>query len=213
MVTRRLARSYLTLESEKLLQVPSALANSKLERLLALGREINDTRSKIRIATDQLGKEWSVDIQKEGVEDLVLAREALRGDLELKISEARGLIPVVEELVANFEEQMKRIENGKKLHQGLARIEEIRGDSRGAIEHKSTAGKRRIQILELQNLIAALGDLKRDVTSRREVISCPRCSSYDLQYTITPSELGFSLYKCNRCSNAWRVQHFSIQIG
>jgi len=203
----------MTLEGEELLQVPSTLANLKLGRLLSLGREINDTRSRIKIASEHLGREWVAGSIKEGLEDLALARESLRGDLEREIAQARELMPTVEVLVLRFEEQIKSIENGKKLHQGLARIEEMRGEPNGAVEYRVAAGKDKLQILELQNLIAALGDLKRDLTSRREVISCPKCSSYDLQYRITPSELGFSLYRCNKCDNSWRVQRFSMQIG
>lgn len=179
-----------------------------------MGREINDTKSKIRIATDHLGKDWeAADASNEVDEDLELAREALRHDLENKIAEAKEHMPVVEELVSEFEEQIRSIEKKRKLHQGLARIEEMQGESRGAVEHRNAAAMEGTQARELQNLIAALSDLKRDVTSRRELISCPKCSSYDLQYMITRSELGFSLYKCNRCSNAWRIQRFSIQIG
>lgn len=203
----------MTLEGEELLQVPSTLVNLKLGRLFSLGREINDTRSRIKIASEHLGREWVAGSIKEGMEDLALARESLRGDLEREISEARELMPAVEELVLKFEEQIKSIENGKKMHQGLARIEEMRGVPSGATEYMAAVGRDKLQIMELQNLITALGDLKRDLTSRREVISCPKCSSYDLQYRIAPSELGFSLYNCNMCDNAWRVQHFSMQIG
>jgi len=203
----------MTVEGEELLQVPSTLVNLKLEKLYSLGKEINETRSRIKIASDHLGSEWAAGSIKEGLEDLALARESLRGDLEKEIAEARELMPTVEELVLKFEEQIQSIENGKKLHQGLARIEEMRGKPSGATKHRAAARKDNLQVLELRNLITALSDLKRDLTSRREVISCPRCSSHDFEYRVTPSELGFSLYRCSKCDNAWRVQHFSIHIG
>lgn len=213
MVTWQNIPPKLKVEGEKLLEVPSAMTNSKFGRLFALGREINDTRSKIKVANDHLARELSTGLRTDGAEDLALAREVLRGDLEREMAEANELIPIVEELVYDFQEQIKSIENGKKVQQGLARIEEMRGEPGGAVGHRRAAGRDRVQILRLKNLIAALGDLKHDLTSRKEVISCPKCASYDMQYRITPSELGFSLYKCNRCSNAWRVRRYSMQIG
>ena len=99
------------------------------------------------------------------------------------------------------------------LHQGLAKIETMGGSSLRSGDFDAAAAGDRMQIAELTNLISALDELERDITTRKEVVSCPRCSSHDVSYRISPSELGFTLYKCSGCTNAWRIQQFSMKIG
>ena len=152
----------LTLKSEERTGAPSVLAEPRFERLLTIGQQINDLRSKIRLATEYIGKAEP----KSDVEDVVLAREALRGDLERDFEEARDLMPIVDELVAKFDEQAKSIESRKKLHQGLAKIEGLAGRSPRLNELEGSVESDRAQIAELENLISALTELEKDLTGR-----------------------------------------------
>ena len=200
---------HLTLTDEEDAPVPSVLADARLQRLLTIGQEINALRSKISVATKYIGGTSVTG----GAEDVVLAREALRRDLERDVDEARELMPIVDELVSKFEEQIRSLEDMKKVHEGLAKIEGLTGATTGRNELEAATSKDRERISELENLVGALDDLGKDLSLRREVVSCPRCSSHEISYRITPSEMGFSLYRCNKCGNAWRTRHFSMRIG
>jgi len=199
----------LSLADEENAAIPSALADARLQRLLTIGQQINALRSKISLATKYIGTAGTAG----DAEDVVLAREALRRDLERDFGEARELMPIVDKLVSKFEEQIKSLENTKKVHEGLAKIEELSGATGGRDELEAAASKDRARIYELENLISALDDLGRDITMKKEVVACPRCSSHRIAYRITPSEMGFSLYRCNICGNAWRTIQFSMQVG
>jgi len=189
--------------------VHSTLDDADLQRLLTIGQEINTLRSKIGIATNYIG---SPDARGD-TEEVVLAREALRRDLERDINEARELMPVVDRLVLKFEEQIKSLQETKKVHEGLAKIERLSGVTARIGELEEAAAKDRAQISELESLVAVLDDLGKDLSLRREVIKCPRCSSNEVSYRIAPSEVGFSLYRCNKCGNGWRTRKFSIRVG
>jgi len=199
----------LTLAGEENALVHSALADARLQRLLTISEEINALRSKISVATKYIG---SADVAGDS-EDVGLAREVLRRDLERDFDEAKELIPVVDEFVSKFAEQISSLEDRKKVHEGLAKIEGLSGAIAGRAELEAAANKDRGQISELENLIGALDDLEKDLSLRREVVSCPRCSSHEISYRITTSEMGFSLYRCNRCRNTWRTRQFSMRIG
>jgi DNA-directed RNA polymerase subunit M/transcription elongation factor TFIIS len=199
----------LKLADEEDASVRSVLADARLQRLLTIGQEINALRSKIRVATKYIGSKGATG----GAEDVVLAREALRRDLERDLEEAKELMPIVDELVSKFEEQVKSLEDMRKVHEGLAKIEGLSGATTGCSELEAAASKDRERISELESLVGALDDLGKDLSLRREVVSCPRCSSHEISYRITPSEMGFSLYRCNKCGNAWRIRQFSLRIG
>lgn len=189
--------------------VRTALSDARLQRLLTIGQEINALRSRIGIATRYIGSLDSSD----DAEAVDLAREALRRDLERDFDEVRELMPIVDELVLEFEEQIRSLEGRRKIHQGLAKIESLSRSTAGVGELEAEEGKYRAQISELEKLIAVFNDLERDLSLRREVITCPRCSSHEISYRIAPSEMGFSLYRCNKCGNAWRTVQFSMRIG
>ena len=199
----------MTLTDEESARVRSLLADARLQRLLTFGQEINALRSKISIATNYIRNAGATG----DTEDVVLAREALRRDLERDFDEAKKLMPIVDGLVSKFEEQIRSIENRKKVHEGLAKIEGLSGATTGRGELEAASIKDREQIFELENLIGTLDDLEKDLSLRREVVLCPRCSSHEISYQIAPSEMGFSLYRCNKCGNAWRIRRFSMQIG
>lgn len=122
-------------------------------------------------------------------------------------------MPIVDELVSKFEEQIRLLEDRKKVHERLAKIDGLMGATTGRAELEAAASKDRRQISKLENLIGAFDDLEKDLSLRREVVSCPRCSSRETSYWITTSEMGFSLYQCNNCGNAWRIRQFSMRIG
>ena len=193
----------------KSLRVRSLLADARLQRLLTFGQEINALKSKISIATNYIRNADATG----DMEDVVLAREALRRDLERDFDEAKELMPIVDELVSKFEEQIRSIEDRKKVHEGLAKIEGLSGATTGRGELEAVSIKNREQIFELENLVDTLDDLGKDLSLRREVVLCPRCSPHEISYQIAPSEIGFSLYRCNKCVNAWRIRRFSMQIG
>lgn len=199
----------MTLANEENAPVHSVLADDRLQRLLTIGQEINALRSKISVATKYVRSAGAT----AGSEDVVLARETLRRDLERDVGEARELMPVVDELVSKFQEQIRSLEDMKKIHEGLAKIEALSGTTTEHGELEAAASKDRERISELENLVGTLDDLGKDLSLRREVVSCPRCSSHEISYRITPSEMGFSLYRCNKCGNAWRTRQFSMRIG
>ncbi len=190
-------------------KVPVALTDPRLEKLLAAGKQINALRSKIGKATQYLkAADPTAD-----VEDVALAREALRGELDQQRRDAGELIPVVEELVSKFDQQIKTLQERRKLHQGLAKIEGMTGSTLRSDDYDAAAASDRVQISQLGNLISALDELERDITQRRDAVTCPRCSSNEITYNISLTDLGFSLYKCDACSNSWRVQQFSMKVG
>jgi DNA-directed RNA polymerase subunit M/transcription elongation factor TFIIS len=189
--------------------VSSALADDRLQRLLTIGQEVNTLRLKIGIATKYIASEDT----RGGAENVVLAREVLRRDLERDIDEARELMHVVDKLMLKFEELIGSIEDRKKVHEGLVKIESLSGLTTEVGELEAAIGKDRAQISELENLVAVFDDLGKDLSLRRDVIECPRCYSPAISYRIAPSEMGFSLYRCNKCGNAWRIRQFSMRIG
>ena len=199
----------MTLAHEDNDPVRSVMADSRLQRLLAFGKEINALRSKISIATQYIR---SADTTGDA-EDVVMAREALRRDLERDFDEAKELMSVVDELVSKFEAQIRSLEDRKRVHEGIAKIESLSGATTRHVELEAAASKDREQISQLKNLVGTLDDLGKDLSLRREVVLCPRCSSHEVSYQITPSETGFSLYRCNKCGNTWRIRQFSVRVG
>jgi DNA-directed RNA polymerase subunit M/transcription elongation factor TFIIS len=199
----------LSLADEENDSVHSVTVDPRLQRLLAFGKEINALRSKISVATQYIRSTATAG----DAEDVVVAREALRRDLKRNFDEAKELMPVVDELVSKFEEQIKSLEDRKRVHEGLAKIEGSSGATAARAELEAAASKDREQISKLENLVNTLDDLGKDLSLRREVILCPRCSSHEISYQITPSEMGFSLYRCNKCGNTWRIRQFSMRVG
>ena len=199
----------MAVRGEQATSVPTALADPRLEILLQKGRQINTLRSKIGKATEYLKKaEPTAD-----VEEVALAREVLRGELDQRRRDASEYVPVVDELVSQFEEQIRSIQDRRKVNQGMAKIEELSGTPLHSSGYDAEAAADRMQISELGNLISALDELERDVTSRKDPVFCPRCSSSEITYKLSMTELGFSLYRCDSCSNAWRVLQFSLKVG
>ena len=82
----------MSVTGEQKTKVPGILSDSRLENLLSTGQLINSLRSKIGVATDYIKRAEP----GKDVEDIYLAREALRGELEQQFREARELMPVVD---------------------------------------------------------------------------------------------------------------------
>ena len=185
------------------------LTEPKIERLLTLGREINDLLFKVNAATSYLAQN-SAAPDYDAVE---VARTQLARDLSKDYTEAEGLLLHLDEAVAKLEEQRTGLENVHKMNVGLAKIEGLSGSDKHGKFVKAAAATR-VRISELGNLISALDALGRDLgKTRRSPHLCPRCASHKVSYRITPSETGFTLYKCDDCGNAWRITEFSIHVG
>ncbi len=185
----------------------SLLVNDpKLERLLTIGKEINGLLVKINAATAYLARgEAPVDF--EAVE---IARSQLARDLSRDYVEARELFPALDEMIGRLQEEKRLLENVHKMNVGLARIEGLSGTEKQR-QFSEVAESTKAKVGEVDNMIRALDELQGDLgTSRRQPHLCPRCSSAKLSYKITPSELGYSLYVCDDCGNAWRIARFSI---
>ena len=185
------------------------LTDPRLERLLTVAKEINDLLAKITAASNYLADPKGT----EDFEEVEIARSQLSRDLARGYSEARELLPSVEEVIVRLEERAKDLENARKMSVGLARIEGLSGTGKQKrfLEDAETT---KAKVSEIENLIDALGALQADLSSvRRTPRSCPRCSSSRVSYRLTPSELGFTLYKCEDCDNAWRITSFTLRSG
>ncbi len=197
-------------KSQEKFQPTTFLADSRFERLLTIGKEMNDLRAKIGVATA-----YMMDRKGSGeAEDVEYAREELVRDLKRDSEEAGELMPVIDEIISKFQEQIRFIDKRRKLNRGLAHIEGMTGADDRSQEFQKVAVAEGAQVSELENLIYALDSFGRDLSSRStHVISCPRCSSKNISYRLTPSDLGFTLYKCGVCSNAWKITEFSLKVG
>jgi beta-phosphoglucomutase-like phosphatase (HAD superfamily) len=100
------------------------LVDPNLERVLTLGRKINDLLYKITAAAKYInqGSPDSVEVEA--------ARSELIRDLSRDMDEARDLLPGLDELVSKLEEKGKRLENARMVNAGLARIEGISGSGK-----------------------------------------------------------------------------------
>lgn len=184
------------------------LADPRLERLLTIAKEINDLLVKIHVATSYLSGKEDV----EDFEEVEVARTQLSRDLAREFSEARELLPCIDEIIAKLEDQGRDLENSRKMSVGLARIEGLSGTEKQK-QFLDAAEAAKAKVSEIDNLVGALGALHHDLSSnRRTPHACPRCSSTKVSYRLTPSELGFTIYRCEGCSNAWRITEFSIRI-
>jgi DNA-directed RNA polymerase subunit M/transcription elongation factor TFIIS len=187
--------------------ISALLTDPKLERLLTIAKEINDLLVKITAASDYLASPKGTG----DFEEVEIARTQLSRDLARDYSEAEELLPSLDEIVAKLDEQARDLENARKMSIGLARIEGLSGtgkQKRFLDDAQSTEAK----VSEIENLVGALGALQEDLSSRRRTAhSCPRCSSANVLYRLTPSELGFTIYKCENCDNAWRITNFTLR--
>jgi DNA-directed RNA polymerase subunit M/transcription elongation factor TFIIS len=182
------------------------LSDPRLERLLTIGKETNDLRVKIKAATGYLARESKAD----DLEAVEVARNQLARDLSRELAEAKALMPALDEIVYNLQEQERNLENVRKMNVGLARIEGLSGTGRkkGFLDAADSA---KAKIESIENLIGSFDSLQEDLSSpRRAPHVCPRCSSVRVSYRITPSDLGYTLYRCDDCTNAWRIMVFSI---
>jgi DNA-directed RNA polymerase subunit M/transcription elongation factor TFIIS len=187
--------------------VNALLADPKLERLLTIAKEINDLLVKITAASDYLASPKGTG----DFEEVEIARTQLSRDLARDYSEAEELLPSLDETVAKLEEQARDLANARKMSIGLARIEGLSGTGKQK-RFLDDAESAQAKISETENLIGALEALQGDLSSRRRTPhSCPRCSSANVRYRLTPSELGFTIYKCESCDNAWRITSFTLR--
>jgi DNA-directed RNA polymerase subunit M/transcription elongation factor TFIIS len=185
------------------------LSDPRFERLLTVARQMNDLRVRIRVATDYIlaGED------KKSVGEVEFAREELVRDLDKNFDEAAKLISVIDEIVGKYQEQLHTLNKARKLNTGLAKIEMLTGSEEKSRDLEEVAVSESAQIHQIENLVSALDALERDLTTRRkESISCPRCNSRSITYRILPTDTGFTLYKCNECTNNWRIMQYSIRL-
>ena len=199
----------LTVSVENNAPVNTLLSDPRMDEIFRVGREMNELRSKIGAATDYIRKAQA----ETDLEDIVLAREALKKELNNNAIHVRTLTPVIEEMIIRFEGEVRSLKERQKLHAGLAKIEEMAGTKPMSSGYETAAAGDKAQIAELTNLIGALDELEMDLTTRKDPVTCPRCASNDIRYMITPSDLGFTLYKCTSCTNGWRIQRFVMKPG
>ncbi len=201
---------HVSTRNQEKFQVNSLLTDPSFERLLVMGKEMNDLRVKITAATA-----YMMSKKIEGhTEEVEIAREELLRDLQRESQEAKEQVPVIDEIIGKLQEEIRQLKGRRKLNSGLARIEGITGGEKRSKNFQNVADEEGKKISEFEKLINALDAFERDLTLwRKDAIACPRCSSRDIMYRITPSELGFTLYKCDKCANAWRVTKFSLVVG
>ena len=186
----------------------SMLSDPRLERLLTIGKEINDLLVKIRAASTFLSGETSA----EEFEEVEMARGQLARDLSREYAEANALLPPIDDITSTLLAEQKGLDNTRKMSMGLARIEGLSGSGKQR-KLMEAANAAKSKVAEVENLINALDALHKDLgTSRRAPHLCPRCTSAKVAYRITPSELGYTLYRCDECSNAWKITQFSLRI-
>ncbi|HEY6283591.1 MAG TPA: hypothetical protein VIW22_06670 [Nitrososphaerales archaeon] len=187
--------------------IASFLSDPRIERILTIGKEINDLLYKIKTASNYL----SGDAQAEDAAEVELARSQLAWEVSREWKEAVELLPALEEGIEKLEAQERQLVNARKMNVGLARIEGLSGKERQ--KHFSEAATTaQVRISEIRNLINAMEALEKDLsTVRKAPHMCPRCASAKVSYRITPSELGFTLCKCDECGNAWKITEFSLR--
>jgi DNA-directed RNA polymerase subunit M/transcription elongation factor TFIIS len=194
---------------EKSKEALHLLSDPRFERLLIVARQMNDLRARIRAATDYIMNSED----KKDVGEVEFAREELVRTLDKNFDEASKLMPVIEEIVAKYQEQLHTLHKARKLNMGLAKIESLSGAGSRSRDLEEVALTETAQIVQIENLVSALDALEKDLTTRRkESVSCPRCNSRNITYRIVPTEMGFSLYKCNECSNNWRITQYTLKI-
>ncbi len=187
--------------------IASFLSDPRIERILTIGKEINDLLYKIKAASNYL----SGDPQAEEAEEVELARSQLTREISREWREAHQLVPALGETIEKLETQERQLVGARRMNVGLARIEGLSGREKQR-HFSETAATAQVRISEIRNLINALKALEKDVsTERRAPHICPRCSSGKVLYRITPSELGFTLFKCDECGNAWKITEFSLR--
>ncbi|HEV2225848.1 MAG TPA: hypothetical protein VGR56_03475 [Nitrososphaerales archaeon] len=187
--------------------IASFLSDPRIERILTVGKEINDLLYKIKTASNYL----SGDARAEDAEEVELAMSQLAREVSREWREVQELLPALGETIEKLEVQERELVSAHKLNVGLARIEGLSGKvtRRNFSEAAITA---QVRISEIRNLINAMGALEKDIsTVRKAPHICPRCASAKVSYRITPSELGFTLFKCDECGNAWKITEFSLR--
>lgn len=187
--------------------ITSFLSDPRIERILTIGKEINDLLHKIRAASNYL----SGGTQAEDAEEVGFARSQLAREISRDRREALELLPALNETIEKLEAQERQLAGAQKLNVGLARIEGL--IEKGKQKHFSeAAASARVRISEIRNLINAMEALAKDISTARDFPHlCPRCASARVSYRITPSELGFTLFKCDECGNAWKITEFSLR--
>ena len=187
----------------------TVLNEPKLTRLLAVGKQINSLIFKINAATNYLAQNAAAP-DYEAVE---AARAQLVRDLSKDYAEAKELLLVVDDVIAKLENMRTSLENTHKVNVGLARIEGLSGEEKHS-QFAEAAATSKARLTEIGNMISALDALDRDLGSaRRTPHLCPRCTSHEVSYIISPSETGFTLFKCDSCGNAWKITEFSISAA
>ena len=182
------------------------LSDPRLERLLTIGKEINDLRFKITTATTYLLKGGKA----EELEAVEMARTQLARDLSKELAEAKELMPTLDEIAFQLQEREKGLQNVRKMSIGLAKIEGLSGTNKQK-EFTKAAAPTEARIAEIENLISTLDALQNDlVSTKKSPHACPRCSSARISYRITHSDLGYTLYRCDECGNAWKITQFSF---
>jgi DNA-directed RNA polymerase subunit M/transcription elongation factor TFIIS len=189
--------------------VSSILADPRLGRLLTIAQQMNDLLSKIQTASTYL----SEIPEAEDFEAIYLSKIELGHDFNARANEARHFQPAVDEIILNLKVQKRELESKRQMSLGLAKIEGLSSKAKER-DFINTARRLEGQHKELESLIRVLEAFTEDLsTPRRTPVTCPRCGSPSVSYQITPSDFGFTLYKCNKCTNAWKTTSFTIHLG
>jgi DNA-directed RNA polymerase subunit M/transcription elongation factor TFIIS len=185
-----------------------ALADPRIERLLAVAQEMNDLVSKVQTATTYLAEIP----EAEDFDAIYLSRTELGRNLIALANEARLMQPELDVIISKFKGQKREVEAKRQMSLGLAKIEGL-GNEAKARDFSQTARQLEDRHKELENLIRALEALTEDLsTTRRSPINCPRCGSTTISYKISPSDFGFTLYECVKCAHAWKTTSFTIHL-
>ena len=187
--------------------VSELMVDPRFERLLTIAKEVNDSLVRVEAATSYLANPSGTG----DLEEVEAARTQLSRDLARDFAEARELLPSVDEFISKLGDRASELNSARKMSIGLARIEGLSGTGKQA-KFLENAKSLEAEISELENLVGALEALQGDLSSsRRTPRSCPRCSGADVSYRLTPSELGFTIYKCEGCGNAWRITKYTLR--
>jgi DNA-directed RNA polymerase subunit M/transcription elongation factor TFIIS len=185
----------------------SFLSDPRIERILTLGKEINELLYKIKAASDYLAGDAPV----QEAEEVEMAKSYLSREVSIEWGEAMELLPAVGEAIDKLEVEERELVNSHKMNAGLARIEGLSGKGKQR-QFSEAASKAQVRVSEIRNLIHAFEALEKDIsTARKAPHLCPRCASAKVSYRLTPSELGFTLFSCDECGNAWKVTEFSLR--
>src|SRR5713226_1107227 len=127
--------------------IASFLSDPRIERILTIGKEINDLLYKIKAASNYL----SADARAEDAEEVELARSELSREISRDWREALELLPALNETIEKLEVQERELVSARKMNVGLARIEGLSGKEKQR-HFSEAATTAQIRTSEIRNL-------------------------------------------------------------